>query len=373
MKCKNCHEDAKGSGNVYCSDKCKKEASIIKKSKLIAKKAESLAGNENVDYIICQWCKTRVKRVYGIHIKNHHVGKTINDYKQEFPNSLVTCSVDKEKTSKNSGLHMKEEFYRQLAKDNVLGEKNPNHKSKTTEEIRKSRSPFSQAFVSYKDIDNKEAAVKEFVKTALNERLTETQLQYWLKKFDGDEVKAKESYKNRQTTFSLETCVSKYGEEIGFDIWRERNIRWSKKIEAKYKNGEFTKFRNHNYSNAELKFIEKILNEFKPTKPFYSALSGNRQFFRYFKEDGITHSYDFVYDKKIIEFNGDYWHCNPNKYKPEYFHTVQKCTAQEKWNADKKKLDLIKKAGYNVLVIWESEFNIDPITAIKKCVEFLNE
>jgi len=373
MKCKNCKSEVKGSGNVYCSDDCKEIAANAKKEARIAKKAENLSGIEGVDYIVCNWCQMKVKRVYGIHIKNHHKEKTIEDYKKEFPKAVLTCSKDKESTSKHSGLHMKQDFYRQLAKENVSGEKNPNHKSKTTLEERQRRSPFSQLFTLYENQENKQQAVSEFVKSALSDRLTETQLEYWIEKFDGDEESAKKVYRERQSTFSLEKCVAKYGEEVGFEIWRERNVKWSAKVEAKYKNGEFTKFCKHNYSNTELEFFKKLVEEFKPQEKFYCALPGNRQFFRYFKEEQITKSFDFVYENKIIEFNGDYWHCNPSKYKEDYFNSLLNCTAKEKWESDKQKLDLIKKCGYKVLIIWEEEYKKSPETIIKKCINFLNE
>lgn len=62
----------------------------------------------------------------------------------------------------------------------------------------------------------------------------------------------------------------------------------------------------------------------------------------------------------IIEYNGDYWHCNPNKYKPDYYHKIKKKTAKEIWDYDDNKIDLIKTKGYYLEIIWESDFNKDP-------------
>jgi G:T-mismatch repair DNA endonuclease (very short patch repair protein) len=142
-------------------------------------------------------------------------------------------------------------------------------------------------------------------------------------------------------------------------------------METMYKNGEFTRFCKHNYSNSELKFVNDLLSHYKPSTTFYCALPDNKQFFRHFKDEGITLAYDFVCEKKIIEFNGDYWHCNPFIYEPTYFHKFMKCTAQEKWDIDKKKIELIKKAGYEVLVIWESEYQENKELTINKCIEYL--
>jgi G:T-mismatch repair DNA endonuclease (very short patch repair protein) len=61
----------------------------------------------------------------------------------------------------------------------------------------------------------------------------------------------------------------------------------------------------------------------------------------------------------IIEYNGDYWHCNPKKYNSEYLHPHKKKTAKEIWTEDKVRIDYLKNLGYNLEVIWESDFKND--------------
>jgi hypothetical protein len=62
----------------------------------------------------------------------------------------------------------------------------------------------------------------------------------------------------------------------------------------------------------------------------------------------------------LIEYNGDYWHCNPKKYSPNYFNSKKNKTAEEIWNYDKNKLDLAKKYNYTCETIWESDYKKDP-------------
>lgn len=57
----------------------------------------------------------------------------------------------------------------------------------------------------------------------------------------------------------------------------------------------------------------------------------------------------------IIEYFGDYWHCNPKKYEPDYFNKKKNKFAWELWDYDKKKIDLIKSYGYNLEVVWEGD------------------
>lgn len=76
--------------------------------------------------------------------------------------------------------------------------------------------------------------------------------------------------------------------------------------------------------------------------------------------------------KLIIEFNGDYWHCHPDKYVSDYFHKVKCLTAQEIWDADAQRLEIFRKLGYHVYVIWEREYNdttIDWKKSLHKWIE----
>ena len=79
--------------------------------------------------------------------------------------------------------------------------------------------------------------------------------------------------------------------------------------------------------------------------------------------DSGTHRYFidvFSEPKKvIIEFNGDYWHCNPSFYSGSFFHPKKKMTAGEIWEYDMSKVMTLKEKGYNVFVVWENEFNAD--------------
>ena len=73
----------------------------------------------------------------------------------------------------------------------------------------------------------------------------------------------------------------------------------------------------------------------------------------------------------IIEYNGDYWHCNPKKYNSDYFNKKKGKYAWEIWEYDKNKLELIKNYDYNLEVIWEDDLkNNDKIIKhiIKKYV-----
>lgn len=59
----------------------------------------------------------------------------------------------------------------------------------------------------------------------------------------------------------------------------------------------------------------------------------------------------------IYEFNGDYWHGNPKFYKTEDVHPISKKTYGELYRLTLQKEQDLKDAGYNIISIWESDFN----------------
>lgn len=76
-----------------------------------------------------------------------------------------------------------------------------------------------------------------------------------------------------------------------------------------------------------------------------------------FRVDGYCKETNTVY-----EFHGDAFHGNLKRYNPDtYCHPFDdKITALELYNKTKKKEEIIKKLGYNMVSIWESEFdNLD--------------
>lgn len=74
-----------------------------------------------------------------------------------------------------------------------------------------------------------------------------------------------------------------------------------------------------------------------------------------------TKSFD-IYIKDInllVEYNGDYWHCNPDIYSPDYFNKKKSLLAEDIWNYDSQKIKMAKDKGYNVEVVWEKDYKRD--------------
>jgi hypothetical protein len=85
---------------------------------------------------------------------------------------------------------------------------------------------------------------------------------------------------------------------------------------------------------------------------------------------------DVVDNNKIIEFYGDYWHANPTKYKTESiisFGRGESKTAQEIWDKDHNRLEILKKEGYDVLIIWEHEWRTEKLNCVEKIKKYYEQ
>jgi hypothetical protein len=84
---------------------------------------------------------------------------------------------------------------------------------------------------------------------------------------------------------------------------------------------------------------------------------------------------DFCLGAKVIEFNGDWWHANPKIYEANHMlsHFDTQRTAGSIWDRDAKRLEFIKSKGYEVKIVWESDFRKNPEQVVKECIEWLKK
>lgn len=60
----------------------------------------------------------------------------------------------------------------------------------------------------------------------------------------------------------------------------------------------------------------------------------------------------------VYEFHGDFWHGNPSKHNPNDINNTIHKTFGELYNLTIDRDNSIKQAGYNLVVIWENDWNI---------------
>ena len=196
-----------------------------------------------------------------------------------------------------------------------------------------------------------------------------TKIEYYLNK-GYDEETAKEMLSERQVTFSKEMCIEKYGEEDGIQIWLDRQEKWQKTIS---KNGNL----KGGYSQISQDLFNSILESYNKSqiKNVYFFTKNKEKMLR---NGGFIYLYDFTDEekKKIIEYNGDIFHANPTKFEPfEYPHPFRKTEdyrADKIWERDNNKKSLAERNGYEVLIIWDSEYRKDQKGTLDRCIKFLN-
>jgi G:T-mismatch repair DNA endonuclease (very short patch repair protein) len=98
--------------------------------------------------------------------------------------------------------------------------------------------------------------------------------------------------------------------------------------------------------------------------PVHSS-KGELEVVSFLKENGIIAEKQIIDNYEIdiyidtlnigFEYNGDFWHANPNRFK-EYDVIVEGKIAGEIWKKDIKKVSLLKERGIEVYTIWESDW-----------------
>jgi len=185
---------------------------------------------------------------------------------------------------------------------------------------------------------------------------------YWVERGLSEE-EAKKQVGKLQTTFSLEKCIEKYGKEEGTKRWQERQEKWMKSN------------KKTNYSKASQNLFWSLIDRQKSLLSISKFATNNNgekdesgsNHEATLKLDRMTIKPDFLVEKskKIIEFDGHYWHSDEARKN----HGSSRIANPQR---EMEKEEEIKKAGYSMLRVGEMEFRQSPETIIEKCLQFLN-
>lgn len=162
-----------------------------------------------------------------------------------------------------------------------------------------------------------------------------------------------------------DTCLEKYG------VYNPAmNINIINKMKATKASKVYTY--GHTSAIAE-SFFTSLYEKMSPSNHIYFRPLTKE--FTVMSDENILYCYDFVDSekKKCIEFNGDYWHGNPNIYESDWINPHNGLSVKEMKLKDNKKTKAIKNRGYECLTIWEKEYRDNPEKIFKKCIKFLNK
>lgn len=205
-----------------------------------------------------------------------------------------------------------------------------------------------------------------------------------------------ESYRKRQSYAGckLQYFIEKYGEEEGKNRYLEIGRKKALTLESVMKRyncseedaikhlDEIYAQRNKRclYSSSGLEFAKCI--EADKCLSGKAVLYGENEFGKW---SHLLNSYVF-YDvtipelKLIFEFDGDYYHANPNRFSPDDVVSIakdKKLKASDIWMRDKMKAQTAEDLGFEVCRVWENDYKSNKGVVMDRChkkiVEKLNE
>lgn len=146
-----------------------------------------------------------------------------------------------------------------------------------------------------------------------------------------------------------------------------------------YEANEMVKNRGKNkkfyrrYSKVSMIFFDKLQGLLENEILLYGR---NEKWIRINENKGYFVDLFLERKNKIIEFNGDFFHANPIKYKDTDIIKIsenEQYKAVELWDNDKIKIDNLRKLNYDIHIIWENDVNNQIDIELKKCVDFLKK
>lgn len=202
--CKNCNSIIENAYRTqqYCSDSCKTEsaAKATLKRKIQKSHLKFPDGTDPIYFIECKMCGLRAPDL-GAHYKTH--GMTPVEFRRTHEHTKCQHTVD-----------------------SLKGENNPGYQHGGR------LSPFSKKFVNYTTEEDRYELSKKAKQSMKENGNDSTTIDYYLKRGLSTED-AKEALRKRQTTFTLEKCIEKYGVEAGHAHWVTRQEKWQSTLSNK--------------------------------------------------------------------------------------------------------------------------------------------
>lgn len=186
----------------FCSVECSKINQKIEhqKNKIIESKEKYPDGTDPDSFVGCSFCSLRSPDI-ATHIKIH--GISSKEYKEKYGSTKCKNTIDK-----------------------MLGSNNPAYQHGG------SLSPYSKNFIYYTTDEAISDLAKRASKTAKDNDNNPLTIEYYIKRGMSIE-EAKIALRKRQTTFSLDICIEKYGKEEGTKVWQDRQDTWQGTLNSK--------------------------------------------------------------------------------------------------------------------------------------------
>lgn len=278
------------------------------------------------------------------------------------------------------------EYYQYLS-DTRTGESNPMFNNGST-----TNTPFHVDFYTSRgySIDEAERMAHEKKiesKVTMTPDKQATRPEYYMKKYGVDYANAVQMTTERQRTNTIDAIAKR--NNISHDeaktIRDQITKKWcatiASKSDAELIEINRKKMNHKSVSKISLKFINAVI---KATKiPVSDLLFGELELTLLIQSSTSQFKhrclmFDLCYGNKIIEFNGNDVHANPCMFAAtdtpiHKFNSKSFMTAQEIWDYDAEKIRVAEASGYEVMVVWESDWKANKADVLHRVADFLCE
>ena len=163
---------------------------------------------------------------------------------------------------------------------------------------------------------------------------------------------------------SLEGYIARYGKKEGTKKYHERCAKISKAQTFEWYIEKYGLEEGTRRFQEKQSLTANATKDITHSKNQYKIFNQLKALDINWKDERFAGGFaqvDMVNEKLgvIIEYFGDYWHCNPKDFKPTQYNKSLHMTAQEKWIKDDERLNKIlarSKTCSLIIVIWEKSY-----------------
>ena len=318
--------------------------------------------------VMCLECGKELQTIKHTHLRFKCTGALANmqEYKLKYPGAETTNFEVRQKVAITAD-NLKSKYGEEEGERRWAQYREKQASTNSFEHFQQTRGWTRELFVEYNKsrgvtLDNliikygKEEGTKAFDSYCKKQRTNGNTLEYFVQKY-GEEVGTKH-FKEvcKQKGLTLDNFIRKYGEETGI-------IKYHQQIEARI--GNFV-------STVAKEFVIGVVDLIPDHWVFHDGVYGKE--FCVYKDRPYFYDFAVTYPfHACVEFNGDYWHANPEMFEAEQLiqYPGQFLKAKDIWERDAKKLSHIKERGYAVFTVWEKCYNTNKEQKLIEVLEWL--
>lgn len=302
------------------------------------------------NHVTCEVCGRSFKRVTHKHLAHHSL--TLAEYSARYPSAQLISDTVRSKLSTNKlsawidrygeteGTQRYNEYKQMLADKNTFEYKQQKYGWSKEEFDQYNADRATTRDNMIKRYGPIEGQVKWDAYRA-KQAIAGCTIEWFMTQYGADCGKSMYDRVCRSKRHTLSNYIEKYGVDVG----TSRYYKWLNRFSV-------THYASSKPEKELVQFLQTIYDG-----TMYTHLT--RQFCKWSHTMNRAVMYDVVIpDKRIaVEFNGDFWHCNPSMYQSDYYHPVRKLLASQIWDIDRDKAQLLSQEGYRVITVWESDWS----------------